>query len=332
MNDFRHFSEEPTSQQQAEWSHQLQGLRWKGWQGEPPELKPRRTYSLKRRVLAAAVLLLSASGLWFGWKETAPTSAPSGYAAIALAGEPRTYSVDGGHQTSLQVGVTQALAIGQRLSTPAGSRLRLQVGTIGEVVLEEQSSVSIADADSVDGAYYLELEKGRMVASIFAAPRVFQVGTPAGIAVDLGCIYETEILDQERTQLSVISGRVSFESHGRAVVVPSGAMVWALPGVGPSAPIRRQAKQAFRQAWEAAVVAAEDSVEQQQAVAAMVDAAEVADAMTLWYLLRDESTAYRPELIAALHQLAPAPPELDVTAGSELDDAALNQWRQAYRW
>ena len=319
-------------QQEAEWSRQLKGLRWQGWEGEPPQLKPRWVRFLKRPGLAAAVILLVASGLWIGWQSEPPTSPESSYSAIALAGEPRSSAADGGQAHSLKLGSAQPLFIGQRLTTPAGSRLRLQVGNIGEVVLEEESSVSIADAESVDGAYFLELEKGRMVASIFAAPRVFQVGTPAGIAVDLGCIYETEILGQGRTQLSVISGKVSFESHGKAVVVPSGAMVWALPGAGPSAPVRRQAKPVFRLAWEAAVLAADGSRELQQAVATMARTAEEADARTLWYLLRDEAAVYKPALALALHQLAPARAGVDFRSVASLDGPALEKWRLADRW
>ncbi len=315
-------------------SEELRDLRWRGWRQEPPVLPPRIVpwwQRPRRAAAAAAVLILASIGFWQGAGIlNAPVHSP--YGAVALEGAPQASGggLDGIRR--LDPEEVLALQVGQRLSTPAGARLRLQVGEIGGVVLEEHSSLSIADATSVDGDYLLNLESGRMVATIFAAPRIFQVGTPAGIAVDLGCIYETEILADGSTQLTVMSGRVSFESHGREVVVPSGARVLADATHGPTAPVRTNASPEVQAAWRTLVHSSSTASSVATATKQLVAAAGVGDAVTLWYLLRDGDPDHRRPLATALHRLAPMPEGITLDSCVDGDVTALDAWRRQYSW
>ncbi|MBM4014416.1 MAG: hypothetical protein FJ293_05560 [Planctomycetes bacterium] len=121
---------------------------------------------------------------------------------------------------------TGALRVGDRIVCGDGGSARVRVGEVGWLSLQPSTRLRVGaghgDAEKA-GAFQLELERGTVAATIFAAPRVFALGTPGGIAVDLGCIYETTVADDGATFLKVTSGSVSFESGGRKVHVPSGA-------------------------------------------------------------------------------------------------------------
>src|SRR6185295_8977666 len=90
-----------------------------------------------------------------------------------------------------------ALVPGTRLVTQADARVTLRVGPIGTITVEPETRLRIeepaaavaAAGGATDGEYLLWLERGTISATIFAAPRLFQLGTPSGIAVDMGCAY-----------------------------------------------------------------------------------------------------------------------------------------------
>ncbi|MSR47227.1 MAG: hypothetical protein EXS13_09205 [Planctomycetes bacterium] len=145
------------------------------------------------------------------------------------------------------------LHVGDRIVCDPGGSARVRVGDVGSLRLAEATRLRVAaghgDATR-EGAFHLELERGTVSATIFAAPRVFALGTPCGIAVDLGCIYDTTVDEDGRTFLSVVSGKVSFESDGRKVHVPSGAGCRAWPGFGPGTPTWSDSPEEIRAAVE----------------------------------------------------------------------------------
>jgi len=195
--------------------------------------------------LAAAALLalLVHDGLesWSLDDETEPavvsgvgpsgTPADEGYLVEALAGSPllrREGSDDA------VAGGRLAAREGDVLVCDAGSRADVHVAGAGRLRLEPDSRLRLERAP--DEGWRLYLERGQLTASIFAAPRLFQVGTPAGIAVDLGCFYTATVGLDGSTTLSVRGGQVSFEVPGHRVLVPAGAEVVARPGLGPGTP------------------------------------------------------------------------------------------------
>ena len=86
----------------------------------------------------------------------------------------------------------------------------VEIGNLGSVELAPGSRLRVDDTGTkVHGLY---LEKGKLAAEIsaFAAPRAFQVGSPAGLTIDLGCEYTLEVLENGDTKLAVQTGQVSF--------------------------------------------------------------------------------------------------------------------------
>lgn len=141
--------------------------------------------------------------------------------------------------------------------------------------------------DIREDRHELFLGRGRVEASISAEPRVFQLGTPAALTVDMGCVYSVDVDDERRTVLHVSLGLVSVEAGERAVFVPEGSSCVAHPDLGPEVPL-----------WDGT------PAEVQAAVRRIQFAADPApgeleflvglrDTLVLWHLLSAPSAAVR---------------------------------------
>ena len=161
--------------------------------------------------------------------------------AIWLGAEPShlAYTVEDVAGTATVDGedaaVDQRVRRGDVVETDADSQARLALAGLGEIDVLENSRVRIEHARPDEHELYLE--RGTIRASILAEPRVFQVGTPAGLAIDLGCLYTLSVEDDGDSVLRVELGQVSFEGGGREVFVPAGAEVTARKGEGPGTPM-----------------------------------------------------------------------------------------------
>lgn len=284
-------------------------------------------------VAAAALLWLAAS---LGLFEDAPALSPS-YRLETLAGTPLV-----GGAVVVEGGVLRA---GQLLDCDDASRVRLTVGTVGSVELGPGSRVRAERlaAGGDEAAWRLSLERGELSASIFAAPRLFQVGTPAGLAVDMGCIYRAVVDGDGVTELTVRGGLVSFEGAGHRVWVPEGAVLRAEPGRRLGTPVWLDLPEALRDgitlldswAW-AGQAAAPSTLDDEQAgqLAVLQQLSEPRHGLMLWHLLQHPWQIVRA---AAYDQLAALiPPQDLVTREGVLggDERMLREWRQrvAYEW
>ncbi|TAJ24728.1 MAG: hypothetical protein EPO68_01080 [Planctomycetota bacterium] len=231
---------------------------------------------------AAAALMLTGLAGWAYFRSRATKID----AAPVPPGEFELVEVHG----TVQLGAAAA----RELVCGAGASARVRVGDIGTLTLEENSRLRL-ERGGPDG-YHVYLEEGAVSASIFAAPRVFSVGTPSGLAVDLGCIYRTEVEPDGSTQLSVQSGRVSFEADGRHSLVPAGAQCRAFPGRGPSAPVWSDAHAELqRLALEFdALAPGAARVERMKPALAV---AQPRDSLTLFHLLERAETGERELLV-----------------------------------
>jgi hypothetical protein len=125
---------------------------------------------------------------------------------------------------------------------------------------------------------------------------VFSVGTPSGLAVDLGCIYRTEVEPDGSTSLSVRSGRVSFEADGRHSLVPAGAECRAFPARGPSVPVWSDAPEALKQlALEFDALA--PGAARLERIDRALATAQPRDSLTLFHLLERAAASERPALV-----------------------------------
>lgn len=298
----------------------------------PPEANEPRgalTPLLVPLALAASLVLAAWAALQGGMRD--PSAAPS-YPVRVLAGAPRIEAA-GGEPVRPDL-----LAPGQRLVCDEGASARLLVGEVGAVDLSAGSRVR-AVAEPGDG-WRLDLERGELSASIFTAPRRFRVGTPAGLAVDMGCVYTARVAGDGTTTVTVRGGLVSFE-HGHVVTwVPEGAVLVVRPGAPPATPVWLAAGPAYAaalglvDAWAAEPEPDTLDDGRRMVLKRVLDVSDPAHTLSLWHLLRHPWALVREAAYARAAQLSPPP------AGSTRDQLlapdgrAREQWRRflAYHW
>jgi len=269
--------------------------------------------SLGRRALIAALVLL-AVGL--------------GLRSVAFP-EPLRYAVE--WRGADGVARRRALGPGDALVAPASGSAEIDVGDIGWLELEAGGRLRVAsnsERGRSDAEHLVHLERGTLRASIFAAPRVFQVGTPGGLAVDLGCIYTTEVLPEGRTRLHVDTGQVSFESAARQVTVPAGASLVARPGRGPGTPAWDDADADYRALLARVDAGAADSGD----LDALLRHPDTRDGLSLAHVLDVAPDAWRPALVERLGQLEPPDDGHWPARVLDGDRDALRAWKRAMSW
>jgi hypothetical protein len=353
------------------------------WSGRLPEaLEPAPVAPLSRgdrilrllpRALAASLIAagLIAAGLaaWHGLMEPHDSPADSD-SLIAEAPQPAVdrpavaaspYSIessDGRFQVEAARAADGALVAGSRLVTQPESRVTLRVGPIGRVTVEPETRLRIEDATAGAGAtsggeYLLWLERGSISASIFAAPRLFQLGTPSGIAVDMGCMYTASVDEAGVTRLAVTLGQVSFETPQRHVLVPAGASTRAWPGRGPGTPVWDDATPEFRAAVERldelsgrvesgatgapgatdGAIAGPARMQAEVALATVLETQRPEDSLSLWHLLDDElGDELRGRTYDKLEALAPPPAGVTREGCLARDREQLLAWRDTLGW
>ena len=227
------------------------------------------------------------------------------------------------------------LELGSAIECRDGDRAIVHVGDIGRVELAPGSRLSLKRAGELpateDAGYLVDLERGTLTASIFAAPRLFQLGTPAGLAVDLGCIYEARVAEDGATDLEVVHGHVSFETPTRRVLVPSGSSVRAYPGRGPGTPVWNDAPDALR---EAARTLDELGSDADALVERIFVHMREADTLTLWHLLDAPgiSQAGRERVTTRLEELVPRPGGVTREGVLAGDERMRELWRRRFSW
>jgi len=171
------------------------------------------------------------------------------------------------------------LAKGQRLETDARSSALLEMGAVGEVSVEPETSLSVLSVKPKEQR--LDLKRGTIHALIWAPPGNFYVNTPSSQTVDLGCAYTLKVDDAGVGLVRVSTGWVAFENHGRESFIPENAACVTRPGKGPGIPYYEDAPSALRDA-----LARFDERDDPAAVDIILSVARPRDAITLWHLLR----------------------------------------------
>jgi len=258
------------------------------------------------------------------------TLAAAAFVAIAIFGIVwlRYYSSSSWKMQLVESGSAGALTkqeelrVGDVLHTNAATRATIQVGAIGYVNVEPNSTIRLLEATATD--HRLALDKGTMHATIFAPPRLFFVETPSALAVDLGCAYTMSVDESGGSILEVTSGWVSLEYGGRESIIPAGAMCATRTGFGPGTPFQQDASPALRQALGTYDFGLADSA----SLAVVLHEARNIDSITLWHLLFRTGGSHRERVYDRLAFLVP-PPE-GVTRSGMLagDPEMINRWQK----
>jgi hypothetical protein len=176
--------------------------------------------------------------------------------------------------------------VGETITTGDAQRAQLEIGGLGHVDVEPNTRLEVADCGA--DAHRLFLARGSVSARIWAPPRLFRIGSPAGESIDLGCAYRLDVsADGAVSTLRVTTGRVAFEFEGRELFVPAGAVCTSVKGRGPSAPVFERSGDAFKSAVKELEFA---SPVEKPAAQRLVDLARREDTLTLWHLFVSKKT------------------------------------------
>jgi hypothetical protein len=221
---------------------------------------------------------------------------------------------------SSKVEVGGWLKVGQWLKTDSVSSAQLSVKDVGTVKVDPDSRLRLVEATK--SQQRLQLEHGRIHATIYAPPRLFLVDTPSALATDLGCQYTLTVDNAGAGLLDVTFGYVELSAKGVDSTVPAGAVCRTWPNRAPGLPRCTDAPEAL--------VRALDSWELHDGGAAALDAILVAarprDSLTLWHLLSRVSLQQRRSVYDRLATLAPPPKSILAADVLNLDKAALKAW------
>jgi ferric-dicitrate binding protein FerR (iron transport regulator) len=296
----------------------------------PPQQKKRgrRTAIIIGGVFLAAVAALLAI-LWS--RDDRRGGARLASAADGGAGEPGfSFQVTGGaalcNGDPQHPGGEGILRVGSWLETEPGATADVKVADIGDVKLKPNSRLRLVATGPDE--HRLELERGKLSARVTAPPRLFVIDTPAAKAVDLGCAYDMEVDEHGVTHVRVTSGAISLEGHGLTSWIPWGFEATADRGRGPGTPVYSEAPQAFKDAL-ARFDAGDGGGWSVSPLAAIVDEAGPADAVTLWNLLARTDGPDRIAVFRRLDEVAIRPEwvlEEDVLS---LQPHALESWRES---
>jgi len=279
--------------------------------------RPSVVWMWQSKLAAAAVLLLVASvGVFWMYKSSRLPSKPSWFVK-RLDGAPRIGSE--------QISNNGRLAIGEWLETDGTSRAQIDVATIGNVDIEENSRVRLLQSRADE--HRLELVRGKMSARIWAPPRLFFVDTPSAVAADYGCAYTLEVKDDGGSLLHVTSGWVAMETKDRESMVPVGASCETRPGFGPGTAYYDDASPVFREALTK-VDFEHDLTVRSAALTSMLDHARPRDTLTLWYLFKRFEGQDRARLYDKLASFVPPPAGVTREGMLQLNEKMMAEWEQ----
>ena len=218
------------------------------------------------------------------------------------------------------------LRVGESMQTTPGERVRIQVASIGEVELRDQSQVKLVE--SREGRQRLAMDFGTMHARIYAPPAVFVVDTPAARAVDLGCEYTLRVDRSGAGHLSVDLGWVQLEYSDEESLVPRGMVAEIAPGGLITPAYYPDATEGFRTAlisWS--LDASLNPQKRAERLEQVLRDARLQDSLTLVNLFRRaNSESERVMIFDRLNQLVPAP------AGVERDDVIADRRNAVASW
>jgi hypothetical protein len=272
------------------------------------------------RVAAVAASTLVVASVWMGLRLPSETAGSRiGWGVQQVAGAPRV-----GATTIGGPGERSMLKLGQILETDELSRARITVSDVGQVEIDPQTRLRLAE--SRNSQTRLELERGTIHAMIWAPPGEFLVDTPSALAVDLGCAYTLRVDATGAGILRTRMGWVGFRLNGREAFIPAGAAGETRPGIGPGTPYFEDASAEFQTALREFDFAKLSDEDRRAQLSIVLANARRNDALTLWHLLRRASVADRGRVFDRLSAFVPAPSSVTREGIARGEQAMLDAW------
>ena len=254
----------------------------------------RRTSVWKARFLSAAAAVAVVAGLsvWFARRAGPVHSGTPAWQIAASEGTPRV--------SGKPLAASTGIYAGQVIETGAHSSATLQSESVGRLVLEPQSRLSVEAA--TPERQLLSLQLGTIHALIWAPPARFVVDTPSARATDLGCAYTLHVDSDGGGLVTVQTGWVAFGWKGIESFIPAGAACSTSPKRGPGVPYFLDATPEFRTALA--------GLRHGGSLDIVLAQARKRDALTLWHLLKRVPPDQRGRVFDRFALLVPLPPDV----------------------
>lgn len=272
---------------------------------------------------AAASVLLVASLWWTLRVPTNPATAEVAWGVQQVAGAPR---VDATANTTAIIGPGEKsiLRPGQTLETDLQSRASITVSDVGQVDVDPETRLRLAESKS--SRTRMDLERGTIHAMIWAPPGEFMVDTPSALAVDLGCAYTLQVDDSGAGLLRTRMGWVGFRLNGRDAFIPAGAVGETRKGIGPGTPYFEDAAPEFLVALRQFDFTRLSEAERSAQLTVILANARKKDALTLWHLLSRAGVPDRARVFDRLNSFLPAPAGVTRDGIEQGQPAMLDAW------
>lgn len=212
------------------------------------------------------------------------------------------------------------LMVGEWLETGNDNRAKINVALIGEIEVESNSRLQLLNSE--ENEKRINLNKGKINATIWAPPRVFIVETPSTTAIDLGCVYTLEVLKDSSTILEVISGWVALTENGNDVIVPSGAVCKSIKNKGNGTPYFKDASELFISNLFNYDFENQDI----EILKAIISESRDKDALSLWHLILKSDNKERELIVNRLIEIEPLPYGVTINGVLEGNRAMLDKW------
>jgi hypothetical protein len=269
---------------------------------------------------AVAASALAVASVWMGLRLPGETAVNRiGWGVQQVAGAPRVGTTAIGRP-----GERSMLKLGQTLETDQLSRASITVSDVGQVEIDPETRLRLAESRSARTR--LELERGTIHAMIWAPPGEFLVDTPSALAVDLGCAYTLRVDATGAGVLRTRMGWVGFRLNGREAFIPAGAVGETRPGIGPGTPYFEDASAEFQTALREFDFAKLSDADRSAQLGIVLAAARKNDALTLWHLLSRASGADRGRVFDRLNALVPVPSSVTREGIARGEQAMLDAW------
>jgi hypothetical protein len=270
----------------------------------PTGERKRPTIRWPRTFLIAAAIAAVLVGLFALWESLREREARTSYIVRGLEG-------------------VDELRAGDRFDVESEEGALVRIASLGEVRLRPGARGRVEEVHA--RSHRLFLEEGTLTAKISAAPRVFQVGTPAGMTIDLGCEYDLTVDPDGTAHLSVRTGQVAFETAGRKVIVPRNASCDARKDREPNTPVMNDAAPEFIAAVREIEFADEP---RPAALSVVLRESRREDSLSLWHLLDARSAAVREAVYESLARTWPQPAGVTREGILSGDERMRASWRE----
>jgi hypothetical protein len=268
----------------------------------------RLRFALAVSLTLAVVIACSVAFLW--WRSNWPAGA--------------SWKVTIERPSSVGEPVRTQLRLDEPLQLDATASAQVSIARIGSMHVEPGSAITLVESSA--RRHRVMLDRGAVSVRVWAPPGRFSFNTPAGLVLDMGCIFALKVDEDGVAHVQVKTGWVELENGWGEILVPAGASSLMSAAMRPGAPIFDDASTEFRLSVRG-LEQAEDNQARSRLAQAVIRTARTRDVLTLLMLANASPVPLKRVLLDRAAQLFPPPPTVTVDAIVGGDKDQLWQWK-----